>query len=201
MSDKEWKMILRIDHVSLAVKDFRKAAEFFCDILGAVPCAAATDDAMKYLWQIFALGDLSRLEIIAPTGDGSFLDQFLEERKGVHHITLQTEDLAQTMRFLEERGIPFFGHFEWPGGEWKEIFIHPRDAFGVLVQIAEFNADDFIAEKLKLAGGKKWSVKGHGDSADLVFTHPGGGTARVSMDKEEVQRLIDDLKDTLQALS
>lgn len=36
-------MILRIDHVALAVKDYEKALAFFTKLLGAVPGAYAED--------------------------------------------------------------------------------------------------------------------------------------------------------------
>ena len=75
-------MISRIDHVSIAVKDQEKAEHFFRDILGAIAGAGAGDPATKFFWQIFSLGDLSRLEIISPTGEGSFLDGFLAEQGG-----------------------------------------------------------------------------------------------------------------------
>ena len=52
-------MIERIDHVSIAVRDYEKARSFFQDILGAVPGAGAADDSKKFFWQLFSLGDLS----------------------------------------------------------------------------------------------------------------------------------------------
>ena len=147
-------MISRIDHVSIAVKDQEKAEHFFRDILGAVAGVGMDDPKTKFFWQIFSLGDLSRLEIISPTGEGSFLDGFLKDKEGgVHHITLQTPDLRKAMTHLEEQGIPFFGYNEYPGGVWNEIFIHPRHAFGVLIQIAEFKAADWLSEKVKLPAG------------------------------------------------
>ena len=42
-------MILRLDHVSIAVKDYEGARRFFQDLLGAVPCTSAEDDRMKYI--------------------------------------------------------------------------------------------------------------------------------------------------------
>jgi len=69
-------MILRIDHVSLAVKNYEGAVEFFTKILGAVSQYQGTDNNLKYFWETFALGDLSRFEIIKPTEKGSFLDNF-----------------------------------------------------------------------------------------------------------------------------
>ncbi len=190
-------MILRIDHVSLAVQDYEKASAFFTRLLGAVPGAHAEDGSMKYLWQIFSLGDLSRFELLTPTGEGSFLDGFLKDRQGgVHHINLQTSDIERTRQILEENGIPYFGFNDY-GPVWKELFIHPRDAFGVLIQIAEFRPDDWLSPREKMPGGKRWSLKKNGSGADLTFAHPGGGTVSIKLSAQEVERLMDDLKNTI----
>jgi len=74
-------LISRIDHVSIAVRDQAKAEHFFRDILGAVPGAGMDDPRTRFFWQLFSLGDLSRLEIISPTASGSFLDGFLSQRE------------------------------------------------------------------------------------------------------------------------
>jgi len=187
-------MISRIDHVSIAVRDYEKAERFFRDILGVVQGAAAEDPNMKYVWRIFSLGDLTRLEILNPTGEGSFLDGFLKNREGgVHHITLQTPDIQKARGVLEANGIPYFGYNEYPGGVWKELFIHPRDAFGVLIQIAEFTPDDWLADSVKLPKGRRWSVDRKGDSVRLSLSHPGGGTATVELSAEEAKRLAAEL--------
>ena len=183
-------MISRIDHVSIAVRDRQKAEHFFRDILGSVAGAGAADSKAGFFWRIFSLGDLSRLEIISPTGERSFLDGFLKDRQGgVHHITLQTPDLALAMTHLEAQGIPFFGYNEYPGGVWKEIFIHPRDAFGVLIQIAEFTAADWLAEEVKLPTLSRWQVENTDIGATLRFSHPGGGTVALDLDRAELRRL------------
>ncbi|MFY9399396.1 MAG: VOC family protein [Desulfomonilia bacterium] len=190
-------MILRIDHVSLAVKDYDRAFEFFTRLMGAVPGARAEDGGMKYLWQIFSLGDLSRLELLTPTGEGSFLDGFLSDRQGgVHHVTLQTSDIQATRRMLEENGIPYFGFSDY-GPVWKELFIHPRDAFGVLIQIAEFEADDWISPDLRMPGGKKFLVEKTPQGARLTFAHPGGGTVPIELSVSEAKDLMDKLVNAL----
>jgi len=191
---REVHLISRIDHVSIAVKDQAKAEHFFRDILGAVAGAGMDDPKTKFFWQIFSLGDLSRLEIISPTGKGSFLDGFLNDKEGgVHHITLQTPDLRKAMAHLEEQGIPFFGYNEYPGGVWKEIFIHPRHAFGVLIQIAEFRAADWLAEEARLPTGKRWQVRKTPAGATLTVAHPGGGLLCLELDHEELRKLVADL--------
>ena len=74
-------MISRIDHVSIAVRDYERASTFFMQVLGAVKGSWADDPGMQYLWQIFSLGDLSRIELLTPTGEQSFLNNFLRARR------------------------------------------------------------------------------------------------------------------------
>jgi len=194
------KMISRIDHVSIAVKDEEKtkAEHFFRDILGAVAGAGMADPVSRFFWQIYSLGDLSRLEIISPTESGSFLDGFLKQRgAGVHHITLQTPDIRKAMAHLEAHGIPFFGFNEYPGGVWKEIFIHPRHGFGVLIQIAEFEADDWLSEQVRFPAGTKWRVEKKGNTATLIFAHPGGGKVTLELGREDLANLANEIRELL----
>ncbi|HAR96876.1 MAG TPA: hypothetical protein DCR97_13085 [Deltaproteobacteria bacterium] len=188
-------LISRIDHISIAVEDHARAERFFRDVLGVVPGMEGSDPITKFFWQVFSAGDLSRLEIISPTGPGSFLDGFLKSRQGgVHHITFQTPDIARAMDHLKKNGVPFFGYHEYAEWYWKELFIHPRDAFGVLIQIAEFNANDWLSNDVKLPEGTKWRVDGTETGATLTLAHPGGGKASVTLDRQEIAELIAALK-------
>ncbi len=187
-------MISRIDHIAIAVKDYKAALVFFRDILGAVEGAGAADENMKYYWQNLALGDLTRLELLTPTGSGSFLDNFLKNREGgAHHITLQAPDIRKAKAHLEKHGIPYFGFHEY-GDAWKELFIHPKDAFGVLIQIAEFRPNDWIARSMRMREGKKWDVRTNADGCKIEISHPGGGTVAVTLSREEAKKLADDLE-------
>ncbi len=183
--------VQRLDHVSLAVRDYDKAAAFFLHILGAIPGAAATDSAMKYHWQILSLGDLSRLEIIHPTAPGSFLDNFLALREGgVHHITLQTRDIEETKALLQRHHIPYFGYNEYTGVLWKELFIHPRDAFGVLIQIAEFHPNDWLNEAIVPAGDQPWEINKTDTGLRLELAHPGGGKVGLDLNRQDARKLV-----------
>ena len=168
-------MISRIDHVSIAVRDRQKAERFFRDILGAIAGAGVGDPQAGFFWQIFSLGDLSRLEIISPTGERSFLDGFLKDRQGgVHHITLQTPDLGWVMTHLEAQGIPFFGYNEYPGGVWREILVpFPRC-------LRRPDSDRGVyCRRLAFGGGRRpaparWHVEDTAAGATLRFSHPRG---------------------------
>ena len=191
-------LISRIDHVSIAVNDYDAAQRFFCTLLGSVPGAGMEDPNMKYVWQLFSLGDLSRLELMHPTGPGSFLDGFLKDKKGgVHHITLETPDIEKFRQHLDKQGIPYFG-FGSMGDVWKELFIHPKHAFGVLVQVAEFNPDDWLGESEKMPRGKRFSVSKNDDNFTITFSHPGGGKASVSLDASEARQLAAEITKALE---
>ncbi len=189
-------MILRIDHCSIALKEknFERAVEFFTKILGAIPQTHGKDNLLKYYWEIFTLGDLTRLEIIKPTEQGSFLENFLRKKEGgVHHLTLQCPDIEKAGKFLEDNKIPYFGKKSL-GASWKELYIHPKHAFGVLLQIAEFKPDDWIAPSSKMPEGQKWSITKINSKYQLTFAHPGGSKVNLNLDKEELKKLIYDLE-------
>ena len=137
-------MIRRIDHVSIAVRDLDKAKAFFLDGLGGRELFSMAMTQQKYRWTTVELGTSCLLELIDPLEKDGFLHRFLETRgEGPHHITIQADDIQKTRRSLEERAIPTFGFSEELPG-WKELFIHPKDAFGTLIQIAEFNPLDWV---------------------------------------------------------
>lgn len=190
-------MISRVDHVAIAVQDYESALRFFTHILGAIPGSSGEDTGMKYYWENLYLGDLSRLELLTPTGRGSFIDKFLSDREGgVHHIALQTPDIYEAKAVLEENSIPYFGFNDF-GQVWKEFFIHPRNAFGALIQIAEFNADDWIAPSVRMPRENRWDVQKTDQGVNVRFAHPGGGTVSLPLDTDEIQRLIHDLSESL----
>jgi len=187
--------IARVDHVSIAVPDYARASDFFEKVLGAVAGYADRDRELQFDWGIFTMGDLSRLEILSPSGRESFLDGFLKTRPagGVHHITLQTPDIQDTMKRLRRSGIPYFGYNEYEAFYWKEIFIHPKDAFGVLFQIAELNSNDWLAASVKLSQNHRWLLRAGRRNGCLSLAHPGGGTVDVSLSAAEMRRLAADL--------
>ncbi|KPK92663.1 MAG: hypothetical protein AMJ94_04665, partial [Deltaproteobacteria bacterium SM23_61] len=137
-------MIRRIDHVSIAVRDQAKAKAFFIDVLGGKNLFEAPVPREKYRWTTIELGTSCFIELIGPLEKDGFVQKFLDHRgEGPHHITIQVNDLQKVHRKLEENGIPTFGLGEpFPG--WKEMYIHPKHAFGTLIQFAEFKPLDWI---------------------------------------------------------
>ncbi len=192
-------MISRIDHIAIAARDHEGALRFFRDVLGALPGDHFEVPSKKFIWQSLVLGDLTRLELVSPAGEGGLLEGFLSKREGgFHHITLQTPDLDAMIRRLEAHGIPYFGRHEYPNGTWKEVFIHPRDAFGVLIQIAEFSPGDWMIPEAQMPEGRRWDIAKTDPGFSLTLGHPGGGKVALDFTQEELQDLSAALQKALQ---
>jgi methylmalonyl-CoA/ethylmalonyl-CoA epimerase len=66
--------------------------------------------------------------------------RFLRERgPGLHHVTFQVESVERATEALRQFGYTPFGGRDM--GRYKEVFVHPRDAGGVLFQLYEGDWD------------------------------------------------------------
>ncbi|HEY5527632.1 MAG TPA: VOC family protein [Candidatus Anoxymicrobiaceae bacterium] len=133
--------VKRIDHVGIAVRDKEKAARFLTEALGA---RKVLDEPWEFRgqdfnWAYFDVGDSGRVELISSPDPANFINQFIDKRgEGLHHVTIQVEDLEEAVSSLRAMGIePVDINTSDP--TWKEAFIAPRDSFGVLIQLAEFD--------------------------------------------------------------
>jgi methylmalonyl-CoA/ethylmalonyl-CoA epimerase len=129
----------RLDHVAVGVHSIDHALLFYRDVLGGVPQKAGHNKRMKFRAVTVRLPNGGRIELLEPSGPDSFMVRFLEGRgEGFHHITVIVPDIHQAIATLEARGItPVQVNLERP--DWQEIFVHPRDAHGALIQIVQSN--------------------------------------------------------------
>ncbi len=137
-------MIRRIDHVAIAVRDIERAKHFFIECLGGRELFCAPFADQGYRWTTLEFGTSCFIELIDPLTADGFVHRFIEKRgEGPHHITIQVDDLEAMHNMLEGKGIKTFGYSEALPG-WKEFYIHPKEAFGTLIQFAEFNPLNWI---------------------------------------------------------
>lgn len=127
----------RLDHVSIATKSIASMVPLIRDVLGARFLMGATESSQGFRWAQFQFPGGGVIELIEPVGPDGFVQDFLAQRpEGLHHITLRVRDIAARARELEAQGYrPFRPKFDNP--VWKEMFLHPRETHGVLIQLAE----------------------------------------------------------------
>jgi methylmalonyl-CoA/ethylmalonyl-CoA epimerase len=84
-----------------------------------------------------------KLEVLAPANvdQNDFLRRFLDRNgPGPHHLTYKVKDIRGALKLAEAAGYrPVNAQLDDPG--WKEAFLHPKDAPGVVVQLAQAAGD------------------------------------------------------------
>ena len=127
-------MKLRVDHFSIAVHSMEKALDFFSRYLPIEMNWKPTDGYNdQFRWCDFWVGNV-KFELIESARAGSFVEQFLQKRgEGVHHLSLETDDLEAIAGPMERDGLRIVDRFEADDGD-KTAFISPRSALGMLVQ-------------------------------------------------------------------
>ncbi len=132
--------IVTLDHICQAFHEREELAQWYADLLGFVPIwKTPIDELPDMADEVLNIpGSSVCWEIIMPRGEDSFIDRFLE-RSGtsVHHVTFQVADWDAALAACEHHGTPTFDLEEGvtDGAAWKHIFIHPKHAGGVLVQL------------------------------------------------------------------
>jgi hypothetical protein len=82
-----------------------------------------------------------RIEVLEPFNveQNDFLRRFLDRNgPGPHHLTFKVKSLATALEEAEAAGYRPVG-VNLENAWWKEAFLHPKDAPGVVVQLAESN--------------------------------------------------------------
>lgn len=129
--------IKRIDHFAVATDDLEAQVRFYTQLfeMQIKGRFRSPDDGFDGV-QLRIPGSETLLEVLTPSGEQTFLQRFLAERgPGMHHVTYEVEDAHRAAAELRAQGIEPFGERTAHG--WHEMFIHPRDAGGVLIQLYE----------------------------------------------------------------
>jgi methylmalonyl-CoA epimerase len=134
-------LIERFDHLAVAVHDIDRALPLV-RLLGGSLLDAGDSTPNAFRWAQFRLPGDVKLELIQPlsgAGDDHFLVRFLARRgEGLHHVTVKVASLDEAMARCEALGYRVVDA-DRSQSNWKEAFVHPRSASGVLVQLAEWN--------------------------------------------------------------
>lgn len=131
--------------LAFAVGDLDKARAFFQDVLGAEFDAVESVNEFHFDYQPFRLGG-APMQLMSPTEPSSVVSHFLMKRgQGFHHVTFEVDDLDDAISELEAKGVRVASRHTYQepleGTTWKDAFIHPKDAFGVLVQLVQRTGD------------------------------------------------------------
>ena len=127
-------LIERLDHIAIGVVTIEAGLPMM-GFVGGIFVNGGDHLSGNFRWAQFELKDGSRLELIAPLSPDSFVQRFLDQRgEGLHHITYKVSDVQVAADRANALGYRTTGLEIDP--RWSEVFLHPTEAHGVLIQLA-----------------------------------------------------------------
>jgi methylmalonyl-CoA/ethylmalonyl-CoA epimerase len=126
---------IRLDHIAIALPRIADAPSVLVAVLGGVPERIRPSGVFRWASWTYAGG--GRIEVLEPVGADGFVHRFLAGHgPGVHHVTFKVPDLDAVCRRAQHHGYDIVGRDE-SDPSWKEAFFHPKQALGIVVQLAE----------------------------------------------------------------
>lgn len=130
--------VTNIEHIGIAVKSIDEAKKFYEEVLGLKCYAEEEVISQKTKTAFFMVGQtkIELLESIDVTGP---IAKFIENKgEGVHHIAFAVNNLKDSLKETESKGVQLIDKEPRPGAENLNIaFIHPKSTKGVLVEFCE----------------------------------------------------------------
>ena len=132
-------MIGRLNHVAIAVRDLDGEAARYRDVLGAevsVP-QELPEHGVKV---VFIALPNTKIELLAPLGEGSPIAAFLAKSGGgMHHICYEVDDIVAARDRLVASGTRVLGDGTPKiGAHGKPVlFLHPKDFSGTLIELEQ----------------------------------------------------------------
>lgn len=140
--------ITGINHIGLAPKDPQKAKDFLQNVLG-LPFSGSElvleQKTETFFYNSLTNGikepsSLSRLEILEnQEGQNGPIKSFIEKKGGgIHHIALSVDNVDEAFKELTAKNITLLSDSPRNGAHnTKVVFIHPKEAGGLLIELVE----------------------------------------------------------------
>lgn len=127
-----------IEHIGIAVKDLKKAIDYYEKVLGLNCYAIEEVKDQKVKTAFFKVGQ-TKIELLESTDDEGPIGKFIAKKgEGIHHMAFAVKDIDQTLNEVEQKGIRLIDHQSRKGAENLDIaFLHPKSTFGVLTELCE----------------------------------------------------------------
>ena len=125
-----------IHHLGVAVADLEEAIATYERLFGARVELRGSLESQGVEAALLLVGD-SRIELLAPTGEDTPVGRFLAKRgPGMHHVALESDDVASTLRDLAAAGAHLIDERPRSGLFGKQVaFVHHESIHGVLTEV------------------------------------------------------------------
>jgi methylmalonyl-CoA/ethylmalonyl-CoA epimerase len=129
---------LKIDHIGVAVQSIKETLKFYSEVLGLKLEGEELVSEQKVKTAFLPIGD-TEVELLESTEADGPIAKFIEKKgEGIQHLAFKVENIDEALKELSDKGIRLIDQKPRKGAGGKRIaFLHPKDTFGVLVELCE----------------------------------------------------------------
>jgi methylmalonyl-CoA/ethylmalonyl-CoA epimerase len=127
-----------IDHVAIAVRDLDAAVAYYGATFGCEVEHREVVERDGVEEALLRVAD-SYVQLLTPTRDDSPVAKYLETKgEGIHHVGYRVADCAAALERVKAQGHRVIDEAPRPGSRGTTVaFVHPKTAFGTLIELVE----------------------------------------------------------------
>lgn len=128
----------KLEHIGIAVKDLGQANKTFALLLGQEHYKTEEVASEGVTTSFFKVGDV-KIELLESADENSTIARFINKRgEGLHHLAFAVDDIEKSIQKYEALGFEMVNRQPRRGADNKMVvFLHPRSANGVLVELCQ----------------------------------------------------------------
>ncbi len=132
--------ISHIEHIGIAVKNLDESIKYYENVLG-LKCYAVEEVTDQKVKTAFFMVGQTKIELLESTDPEGPIGKFIEKKgEGIHHLAFAANNLAESLKEVESKGIQLIDKTPRKGAEGLNIaFLHPKFTGGVLTELCEKN--------------------------------------------------------------
>jgi methylmalonyl-CoA epimerase len=131
-------LLTEIDHIAIAVNDLGAAIDTYRETFGAIVEHREVVDSDGVEEALLKVAD-SYIQLLTPTRDDSPVAKYLANKgEGLHHVGYRVDDCAAALERVKAEGHRVIDDAPRPGSRGTTVaFIHPKTAFGTLIELVQ----------------------------------------------------------------
>tara|TARA_B110000014_G_C19988756_1_gene512081 strand:- start:354 stop:767 length:414 start_codon:yes stop_codon:yes gene_type:complete len=130
--------IIKIDHIAIATKESKQMNNFFSKIFIDTDFKKEIVESENVVTAFFNVGDVN-IETLEPTSEDSIINKYLNKNgPGIHHVAFLVDNINAAISYFKNNNIRVIYDPPKIGASNKLItFLHPKDTFGILMELSQ----------------------------------------------------------------